>query len=131
MKLEDQVVSLELAKKLKELGYKQESLFYWRLGYHTSEKFDNGKSLGKEGVFDDKYRVEFYPKPRMTTADFKWNESDLQKLTATEISAYTVAELVNLLTTVAKQDIIIAYNDNSPADTLAEKLIEYAQKSKV
>jgi len=29
MKLEDQVVSLELAKKLKELGVKQESLFYW------------------------------------------------------------------------------------------------------
>ena len=29
MKLEDQVCSLELAKKLKELGVKQESLFYW------------------------------------------------------------------------------------------------------
>lgn len=29
MKLEQQVVSLELAKKLKELNCKQESLFYW------------------------------------------------------------------------------------------------------
>ena len=29
MKLEDQVVSLELAKKLKELGVKQESYFCW------------------------------------------------------------------------------------------------------
>lgn len=29
MKLEDQVVSLDLAKKLKELGVKQESYFYW------------------------------------------------------------------------------------------------------
>ena len=29
MNLEDQVVSLELAKKLKELGVKQESLFWW------------------------------------------------------------------------------------------------------
>jgi len=29
MKLEDQVVSLELAKKLKELGVKQESYLHW------------------------------------------------------------------------------------------------------
>jgi hypothetical protein len=29
MKLEDQVCSLELAKRLKELGIKQESEFYW------------------------------------------------------------------------------------------------------
>ena len=29
MKLENQVCSLELAKKLKELGVPQESLFYW------------------------------------------------------------------------------------------------------
>lgn len=29
MKLEDQVCSLELAKQLKELGVKQESIWYW------------------------------------------------------------------------------------------------------
>lgn len=37
MKLEDQVCSLELAKKLKELGVKQESLYAWnkqRFGTH-------------------------------------------------------------------------------------------------
>ena len=30
MKLEQQVCSLELAKQLKELGFKQESLFWWQ-----------------------------------------------------------------------------------------------------
>lgn len=30
MRLEEQVCGLELAKKLKELGVKQESIFYWR-----------------------------------------------------------------------------------------------------
>lgn len=29
MKLEDQVVSLELAKRFKELGVRQESIFFW------------------------------------------------------------------------------------------------------
>lgn len=29
MKIEDQVCSLDLARKLKELGVKQDSLFYW------------------------------------------------------------------------------------------------------
>ena len=31
MNIEDQVVSVEVAKKLKEIGVEQESLFYWRV----------------------------------------------------------------------------------------------------
>ena len=47
MKLEDQVPSLELCKKLKELGYPQEGYFRWEREYYVSEKFDLGVSQGK------------------------------------------------------------------------------------
>lgn len=40
MNLESQVVSLELAKRLKELGVPQESLFYW--GMISSDNGGNG-----------------------------------------------------------------------------------------
>lgn len=39
MKLEDQVCSLPLAKRLKELGVKQESLMYWRIECGGREPF--------------------------------------------------------------------------------------------
>lgn len=53
MKLENQVCSLELAKKLKELGAKQESAFYWgeTSGLITEEEYldfeDFASSIGK------------------------------------------------------------------------------------
>lgn len=45
MKLENQVVSLELAKKLKELGVKQESLYNWLVA-------SDGARLMKNPVLD-------------------------------------------------------------------------------
>lgn len=50
MKLEDQVCSLEYAKKLKELGVKQESCFYWSKpfdsnNYYTGDKLEISSSL--------------------------------------------------------------------------------------
>ncbi len=99
MKLEQQVCSLDLAKRLKELGVRQESLFYWRLGYHTSEKFDKGVSLGKEGIISDKYELTYDPKPRYTTANVKWNQRDLAILEESEVAAFTVAELGEMLPT--------------------------------
>lgn len=40
MELEKQVVSLELAKKLKELGVKQNGLFYWAHVNHDGKEYD-------------------------------------------------------------------------------------------
>jgi len=48
MKLEEQVVSLELAKKLKELGVKQDSFFKW------------GKMAGEPRVFYPAMMTAFY-----------------------------------------------------------------------
>ena len=48
MKLEDQVCNLELSMRLKELGVKQESLWYWQK-YH----WPSSKSKGKWAVGDD------------------------------------------------------------------------------
>lgn len=78
MILEQQVVSLELAKKLKELGVKQESLFYWV--------------------------KEYYDPLPLRVVDTKWNVIWLAELVDTisytkreNLSAFTVAELGLLL----------------------------------
>lgn len=73
MKLEDQVVSLELAKRMKELGFEQESYFRW------------ANINAKDGVVWDLYvhpSIDNRPHP------------DLWKF---GISAYTVAELGEML----------------------------------
>jgi len=71
MKLENQVCSLELAKKLKELGVKQESLFYWC-------------------EYKDQFVIPIKTKPYVIFGNRKWKKELL-------ISAFTVAELGEML----------------------------------
>jgi hypothetical protein len=82
MKLENQVCSLELAKKLKELGVKQESLFYWVRHWN-------------EGKWVDKL---FYLKDE----DDKVNSFT---------SAFTVAELGEMLTKQQIKNSLDGSND--------------------
>lgn len=77
MQLEQQVCSLELAQKLKELGVKQESLFRWR--------FTNDFSI-KKGF---KFEKEVQLKPV--------NPHDTHFGVYSYISAFTVAELGELI----------------------------------
>jgi len=68
VKLEDQVVSLELAKRLKELGVKQESLVHWVRTGDSWRLSDQGIGIAHS----------YYQK-------------------AEKISAFTVAELLQML----------------------------------
>ena len=77
MKLEQQVVSLELAQKLKDLGVKQEGEFRWR--------FTNDFSI-KKGF---KFEKEVQLKPV--------NPHDTHFGVYSYISAFTVAELGEML----------------------------------
>jgi len=72
MRIDEQVCALALANKLKELGVKQESIFYWHYSVYTKEDF--------------KWELQFslnLHKPFLNPDNF--------------ISAFTVAELINLL----------------------------------
>lgn len=101
MEIKQQVCSLEIAKKLKELGVKQESIFWYR----------NYRSL-VTGIFE----IGFMGEDRL--------------MDGFQYSAFTVAELVAMLQPIAKEGIFIASGDECVADTLAKYLIEhYAQKS--
>lgn len=67
MKLENQVCSLELAKKLKEFGFKQDSLFYW---------IPDDTERGSYGIW--------YYSDQGYVTDSQWER---------KISAFTVTEL--------------------------------------
>ena len=69
MKIEEQVVSLELAKKLKELGVKQESYFYW-------------------DVATDDGAVELFSRGQVRPAWLRMSET---------FAAFTVAELALIM----------------------------------
>jgi hypothetical protein len=87
MKLEQQVTSLELNNKLKELGVKQESLYYWWIPLQEKEYMRINKSIPIGGI----------GKPHLNT----WNVSkDLKKFGdkySEGVSAFTVAELGEML----------------------------------
>lgn len=86
MKLEDQVISLELAKQLKGLGFEQKSLFYW-----CKAKFD---ATGIE--FDSWYLrgINTSGLPHNNHSQFARPNS---KYWSDYASAYTVAELGEML----------------------------------
>jgi hypothetical protein len=79
MELEDQVVSLDLAKRLKELGVKQESLYSWSVP---------DVSKAQSGINADNLKK---CEPGLFPSDVPWGEF------FEPIAAFTVAELGEML----------------------------------
>jgi hypothetical protein len=78
MKLEEQVVSLELARRLKELGVKQESAFYW----YDGEMLFSRSPLGQAHTYNETITFsaftvaelgEILPSERSSFYDVKFN----------------------------------------------------------
>ena len=96
MKLENQVVSLELAQKLKELGVKQESLFYWVAGDKEREKCPECKKAGGiipecyycGGTGKGAYKQNYY----LYSAKECFNDGRYK-----DYSSFTIAELGEML----------------------------------
>jgi len=90
--LEKQVCSLELAKRLKELGAPQESLFKWIQSWHTSESKDH------QEVVNDGWGIKD-ASPVFTTGQevFKWWYAKAQKIEKERYAAFTCAELGELM----------------------------------
>ena len=96
MKLENQVVSLELAKKLKELGVKQDSIFYWVKGGSTKEECPDCKKAG--GIIPECFYCAGTGKGEVKQNYYLYSEQECSKdIRSKDYSAYTVAELGEML----------------------------------
>jgi len=85
MKLESQVVSLELSKRLKELGVKQGSLFTWVESIGANETYDDGTKNGE------------YKLTRFDGAVSNFHAMGFESKEHPMFSAFTVAELGEML----------------------------------
>lgn len=101
MNLEQQVVSLELAKKLKELGVKQESHFQWEIYFY----------FGKGRLIWEDYHKGM---PIYDTADVRQYYY---------YSAYTVAELGGMLPVRVDSDSFEGYLQSNKDRTISSKKV--------
>lgn len=109
MTLQEQVVSLELAKKLKELGVKQESLFYWINRQREHEGLGEWYYTECEYKLVDIEYIRRYLREEYIASDM------IEKQKGTRIySAFTVAELWNILPHCIRQDYYLEFVKKQP-----------------
>jgi len=105
MRLEEQVISLELAKELKELNCRQESLWWWNTHY------DDGHHLHRFGEMIDDLMVISGDKRNSMLENYSIKDYTTYR----EYSAFTVAELGEMLPRVilgSYHSLRIAKNDH-------------------
>jgi hypothetical protein len=127
MPLEQQVLSLELAQKLKELGVKQDSLFYWVKGDKQRGVCPDCRKAGGllpecaycGGTGKDIEKQNYYLYGQLEV----WQEDRIK-----DCSAFTVAELYSLLYSNGICDILITVKPEELADYLAEMLCKKLSK---
>lgn len=111
MKLESQVCSLELAQKLKSLGVKQDSVYYWRSVSNNTAPEPENWYYSHRVVPSDEPVPEHFNNARLRFC-----------------SAFTVAELYSLLYSNGICDILITVKPEELADYLAEMLCKKLSK---
>ena len=117
MPQEQQVCSLELAKELKELGVKHESLFYWHRSYNPSTKKENDPYIVYGGEYNDK-EIDF---PAFTVAEL----GEMMRKTGREtFPHYVTGQKLWVWAYDWSDDIGFRYiNASTKADARAEMLI--------
>jgi hypothetical protein len=118
MNIESQVCSLELSKRLKELGVKQESLFYWCY-IIKDEKF----VLAIQYDILHLHKNNEYEDLVVQVADEHPDYSD--EVLKEHISAFTVAELGEILPRYVKLNQCEFYYTQIPSQHLDKWLIFY------
>lgn len=133
MKLEDQVCSLELAKRLKELGVKQESYLYWHLAKFSEVKNHNVPDMWI--ITDLRSRKTLLPDEcsAFTVAEI-WGKLP-HKLDADNLTSFLVMKKVEqndgtgVINTILNYEMISGtihpwcQNEENPADACAKMLI--------
>lgn len=100
MELSQQVTSLELSKRLKELGVKQESLFYW------ASEGTFGRKFKSEYKLNDRRYIDIYEEIR--SLDY------ISAFTATELGEMLPKLTVSCLTLNGKkEESAVCYLDTS------------------
>lgn len=118
MKLENQVPTIELCKELKELGYKQEGLFWWDQEMVLGKIVEDG--LSERVVYDPTYSLVLSDRIRQCVAP-----------TVSEMLGILIKEPIQIM---IEEGRLMLFSENydvvdidNPAQAMAKMLIYLAE----